>query len=248
VSPMDSNLAERQEVLFYSKSDEKFTVRALLDDLLGERQFDRALDVGCGPGHITEPLARRTRQLVLMEKMPQFEESLKRQFPNAKVIVSDFRETQPTGKFDVILFAHVLYYQPAEQWLEICKSMLELLTDEGELVIVLNSDSGDWWKILNTFSRELKPHIGFHYKPLSSFKRELSAIAKVQSFPYRFQVWADPAPAAWADFVGKEMLEIADENVLREKAGEFAEFAKHFKQIDGSAVMDFRAELLRLRK
>lgn len=231
--------------LFYSKSDEKFTVRALLDDIFGNRTFERALDVGCGPGHITEPLARRSKQLVLVEQAPQFEDILRQRFANAKVIVSDFREMQVSGKFNAILFSHVLYYQPAEQWLETCRSMMELLADEGELYVVLNSDAGDWWKIMQQFSPSLGQYLTFHYTPLSRFRRELGEIARVQPFPYRFQVWIDPA--ATADFIGKQILEIRDEEVLRRHDAEFAEFAKQFKRVDGLVVMDFRAEILRLQ-
>jgi hypothetical protein len=140
----------------------------------------------------------------------------------------------------------VLYYQPVDRWLDIVKSLLSLLSDEGELYVVLNADSGDWWKIMQAFSPALSQHFSFHYIPLSNFKRDLSEIASVQAFPYRFQVWIDPG--AWTDFVGKQILEIPDEAVLREHAPQFAQFAKQFKQVDGQLVMDFRAEVLRLRK
>jgi SAM-dependent methyltransferase len=232
--------------LFYSKSDEKFTVRALLDDLLGNRTFERGLDVGCGPGHITEPLARRSKQLVLVEQSPQFEEVLRQRFANAKVVISDFREMQLSGKFDAILFSHVLYYQPTNVWADICKSLLDLLAEKGELYVVLNADNGDWWKIMQHFSPNLGKHVSFHYSPLSKFKRELGEIAHVQSYPYRFQVWIDPAAAS--DFIGKQILEIRDQEILREHDAEFAEFAKHLKRVDGQIEMDFRAEILRLTR
>lgn len=237
--------AERSDGLFYSKSDEKFTVRALLEDLFGNRVFERGLDIGCGPGHITEPLALRTKQLTLVEKVPELQDLLRRKFSNARILISDFNEMQLSSKFDAILFAHVLYYQPVERWSDIVKSLLSLLSDEGELFVILNADSGDWWKIMQTFTPSLSQHFSFHYIPLSKFKRELAQIATVQSFPYRFQVWIDPG--AWADFIGRQILEIADESLLREHAPQFAEFAKQFKQVDGQLVMDFRAEVLRLR-
>jgi SAM-dependent methyltransferase len=249
----DSDLAvgnintDRIEGLFYSKADEKFIVRALLDDLFGNRTFERALDVGCGPGHISEPLARRTRQMFFVEKLPQYEDVLRKQFSHAKIVISDFREMQLAGKFDAIMFSHVLYYQPIDVWVDICKSLLDMLSDDGELFIIMNADAGDWWKIMQAFVPTLAEHVSFSYKPLSQLKRELNQIAKVQSFPYRFQVWIDSG-ATWTDFIGKQILEIRDDKVLREHAAEFAEFAKQFKHVDGTVVMDFRAELLRLRK
>lgn len=235
-----------QEGLFYSKSDEKFTVRSLLDEIFGNATFDRALDVGPGSGHITEPLARRTRQLVLVERAPQYEEILRNQFPTAKIFVSSFADTQLTGTFDAILFSHVLYYHQPDVWLPYCKRLVDLLSDKGELLVILNSDAGDWWKIMSQFRPTLGEHIGFHYKPLSQFKRELAEIAHVQPVPYRFQIWIEPG--AWCEFIGKQILEIADEAVLKQNADSFAQFAKQFKQVDGSIVMDFRGEILRLTK
>jgi SAM-dependent methyltransferase len=238
--------AERSDGLFYSKSDEKFTVRALLEDLFGNRTFERGLDIGCGPGHITEPLASRTKQLTLVEKVPELQDLLRNKFANARVVISDFNEMQLASKFDAILFAHVLYYQPVERWHGIVNSLLNLLSDEGDLYLILNADSGDWWKIMQSFAPALSQHFSFHYIPLSKFKRDLADIATVKSFPYRFQVWIDPG--AWSDFIGKQILEISDEAVLREQAPQFAQFAKQFKQVDGQLVMDFRAEVLKLHK
>lgn len=241
-----SMCAEQSEGLFYSKSDEKFTVRALLEDLFGKRAFERGLDIGCGPGHITEPLAARSKHLTLVEQASELEPVLRRQFPNARIVIDDFNKMQLSSKFDAILFAHVLYYQPVERWPGIVKSLLDLLSDDGELYVILNADSGDWWKIIQTFSPSLSQHVSFHYVPLSRFKRDLAEIASVQSFPYRFQVWIEES--AWADFIGKQILEIPDDALLREHAGQFAQFAKQFKHVDGQLVMDFRAEVLRLRK
>jgi SAM-dependent methyltransferase len=244
---LDTSYANRIDALFYSKSDEKFTVRALLDDIFGNRKFERALDVGPGLGHITEPLARRTKHLVLVEPMAEYEEALKQQFSNATVIVAPFGSARLTGKFDLILCSHVLYYQHTSTWLSFCQKLLELLSDDGELLIIMNSDVGDWWKIMHHYSATLGGQIGFHYEPMSQFKRELSAIASVHTLQYRYQVWIEPG-ATWADFIGRQILELRDEAVLKEHEQEFTQFAKQFKQVDGSVVMDFRSEILRVRK
>lgn len=244
---LDNSYANRMEGLFYSKSDEKFTVRALLDQIFANRSFERALDVGAGRGHITEPLARRTRQLVLVDRNPGCEEILKQQFPNAKIVVSEIDSAPLVGKFDVVLCSHFLYYQRTDTWVPFCERLLNLLSDSGELLIVLNSDSGDWWKIISHYSATLGNHVSFHYKPLSQFKRELNAFAQVQAHPYRFQVWIEPGEA-WTRFIGKQILEIEDESLLEQHALDFAQFAKQFKQIDGSVVMEFRSEIVRIRK
>lgn len=242
----NSQCAKRLQGLFYSKSDEKFTVRALLEEMFGEQKFERALDIGPGAGHISEPLARRTKNLVFVESDPNYAELLKQQFPSSKVIVSDFRDAELSGNFNLILLSHVLYYQPEETWLSSCQRLLDMLSERGELLVILNSDAGDWWKIIQQYQPKLGQHISFHYQPASAFRRELSAIASVQSQQYRFQIWIEPA--SWADFIGRQILELSDESMLADYASDFAQFAKQFKQIDGNIVMDFRSEVLRLRK
>lgn len=244
---LDNVYANRIEGLFYSKSDEKFTVRSLLDEVFAGACFDSALDVGPGPGHITEPLALATKNLTLVERQAHYEPILRKQFPNARLIVSDFEDAGLVGPYNAILLSHVLYYRPVESWAAFCAKLIELLADNGELYVILNSDAGDWWKIVHHYSPKLAGHMAFHYKPLSKFKRELASIAQVQSHPYRFQVWIEPG-ATWPDFIGKQMLEIQDEAVLGAYKADFAEFVKQFKQVDGSVVMDFRSELVRLRR
>jgi trans-aconitate methyltransferase len=242
---VDKAFADRE--VFYSKSDEKFTVRALLDELFGETQFERAMDVGPGEGHITEPLARRSKNLLLVEETAQYETILRQQFPHARVLIADYKTAPLSGPFDLIMLSHVLYYQPTDQWVPACKRLVDLLSDKGELLIMLNSDAGDWWKIMHHYSPALADHISFHYKPVTQFKRELGEVARVQSLSYRYQVWIEPG-ATWADFIGRQILELDDEAILRQYADDFAQFARQFKTVDNSVVMDFRSDLLRLRK
>ena len=73
--------------VFYSKSDEKFTLRALLENIFADRQFERALDVGPGAGYISEPLANRTKQLTMIEKQPEYAEILRTKFANANIVI-----------------------------------------------------------------------------------------------------------------------------------------------------------------
>jgi SAM-dependent methyltransferase len=243
---LDNSYANRVEGLFYSKSDEKFTVRVLLDEILGDRRFNRTLDVGPGPGHITEPLARRSKHITMVEKLPQFETLLKNQYENADVIVSCISDTTFEEKFDIILFSHVLYYHHESKWLEMTARLHSLLNKGGELLIILNCDSGDWWKIIHPFWDELRSNIGFHYIPISQFKKDLSALGTVQSVPYRYQVWIDPG-TTWCNFVGRQMLELNDEAVITQNQQRFLDLAANFKEIDGSIVLDFRGELLRIK-
>lgn len=243
---VENGLASRVDGLFYSKSDEKFTVRTLLDELFAGGKFRETLDVGPGPGHISEPLARCSQRITMVEKSLKYEPLLRGQFENARVIISPIEDLVFDERFDVILFSHVLYYLPEEKWLEVCTKLHSMLSQRGELLIVLNSDSGDWWRIVNHFWDEMRDHIGFHYIPSTTFKKELSKLGSVRVHSYRYQMWIDPG-ATWCEFVGKQILEIFDDSVLAANEQRFAEFAKAFKQIDGSYVLDMRAEIIRVR-
>ena len=244
---LDNSYADRMEGLFYSKSDEKFTVRALLDDILENKKFNHALDVGPGPGHISEPIARRSRQLTMIEALPEYEEILRQRFDNAKVVIGSIREFDLTRQYDLILFSHVLYYHCDADWLPLTAKLYDALVPGGELILALNSDSGDWWKIVQPFWDRLRPHITFNYIPLTAFKKELSALGHLHIYPYRYQLWTDPGPT-WNVFVGKQMLEITDDQVLADNEAEFSALAHQFKQIDGSIVLDFKAEIIRIHK
>jgi hypothetical protein len=234
----------RFDGLFYSKSDEKFTVRSLLDEIFGERTFEHTLDVGPGAGHVSEPLVKRSKAITMIESAPEFQPILKQRFEKANVIVAPLAEVELTEKFDVILFSHVLYYQPCEQWFDCVKRLQGLLKPGGELLIILNSDSGDWWKIMSRYRDELGKYFGFNYIALSTFRKELAALGPVKVHPYRYQMWIEEGD--WSEFVGHQMLELTDETVMREHEAAFAEFGKTFKVMDNNFVLDMRAEIIRL--
>ena len=115
------------------------------------------------------------------------------------------------------------------------------------MILSLNSDSGDWWKIVHHFWESLRPHINFNYIPLTAFKKELSALGHLHIYPYRYQMWTDPGPTC-KGFVGKLMLEITDDRILAENETDFNALSSQFKQIDGNIVLDFRAEIIRIHK
>jgi SAM-dependent methyltransferase len=234
----------RFDGLFYSKSDEKFTVRTLLEEIFGDRSFERSLDVGPGAGHVSEPLVKRSKAVTMIESAAEFQPILKQRFEKANVIVSRLADVELTEKFDVILFSHVLYYQPCDQWLDCVKRLQALLKPGGELLIILNADSGDWWKIISRYRADLGKYFGFNYIALSTFRKELAALGAVKVHPYRYQMWIDQAD--WSEFIGHQMLELTDETVMREHEAAFAEFGKMFKIMDNNFVLDMRAEIIRL--
>lgn len=245
----DLNLPQAQERfdnIFYTKSDEKFVLRPLLDEIFGDRKFEFAMDVGPGAGHITEPLARRSRSLLLVEKSAAFQETLKQRFPDAQILLSPIEDVERDERFDIIVLAHVLYYHPAQNWLELLEKLGGMLSSAGEIVVILNADSGDWWRLLSAFWDELRPHIAFDYIPLSELRKQLSERFQLKAHPYRYHLWIESD--AWCEVVGKRILDIQDEQILPSYARRFREFSSAFKQVDGSFVLDMRAQILRLSR
>ncbi len=235
-SPFDS--------MFYTKSDEKFTVRALLDEIFADRRFNYSMDVGPGAGHVTEPLAQRSRHLVLVEKSQEFHDILKKRFPEAEIMVSPIEQVNRTESFDVIMLAHLLYYHPEDEWVPLLEKMSSMLSPSGELIVALNSDAGDWWRLLSAFWDELQPLFAFDYIPLSELRKTLMTKFNLKCYPYRYQLWVEPD--SWTEVVGKRILEVKDHTLLPSYERRFREFSSSFRQVDGNFVLDMRAEILRL--
>ncbi len=244
---LEDSYTDRIEALFYSKSDEKFVVRQELGEILGHKRFGKVLDVGPGQGHITEPLAARTDDLTLVEIRADYGEQLRKQFEKARIIIDSIDNVDLPQGFDLILLSHNLYYHRAEEWFPLCKRLHDALAPGGELFIIVNPDAGNWWEIINHFWDRLRPHINFDYIPISRFRKELAKLGPVRSHSYRYQLWVDPG-SSFADFVGREMLEINDDQVMKQYEADFAEMEQRFRHVDGSAVLDFHGEIIRVSK
>ena len=243
--PVKPDVGKRFDNLFYSKSDEKFIVRALLEEIFKGRQFAETMDVGPGEGHVSEPLARHSKRITMVERSSEFCDLLKQRFENARIIQAPVQEVHLIDRFDAILFSHVLYYHPADEWMSLTRKLHSMLSEGGELIVVLNADTGDWWKIMSQFWDELRSNIGFDYIPLTAFRKQLAELGAIKAHPYRYQMFIDGS-TSWTEFVGKQILELTSDEVFHRNEMRFAELAKSFKQVDGSIVLDMRAELIRI--
>ncbi len=84
---------------------------------LGDRRFDRALEVGCSIGVFTEKLADRCDELVAVDVSPAAVESARARtaaLPHVHVDRASLPEEMPQGTFDLIVCSEVLYYWDAE--------------------------------------------------------------------------------------------------------------------------------------
>lgn len=123
-------------------------VSALVRDLVEERSARRVLDVGCGAGLQllcaleaapdvtavgcdTDPAAAGLARRTLAEKGLS---------PRAEVVSGDVRELlaskRLTGPFDLVLMANVVYYVPLDERVGLLRSLADLLTPGGALVVV----------------------------------------------------------------------------------------------------------------
>lgn len=127
---------EIDEVL-YSMTDEKQVIERALSQQFRKKHYSQALDIGPGPGLISKPLYENCDKLTMLEILPEYQEILQQNYPNAEVIIGSINDTQFNKKFDAIVLAHVLYYFPEDQWPSLVKQLLSYLTEQGELFIVM---------------------------------------------------------------------------------------------------------------
>lgn len=83
-----------------------------MESLLGERRFERSLEIGCAEGVFTARLAARSAGVVCVDLS---QEALDRAKARVKAGAVDFvqanaRTWQPEGSFDLIVFGDFLYY------------------------------------------------------------------------------------------------------------------------------------------
>lgn len=109
----------------------------------------RVLDVGCGIGRFTLPIAKYAKEITALDINPNIIKYCKRNKnrKNIKFILSDVREFHE-GDFDAAIFAQPFY----ENFSEIMRAAWENLRDGGKLIILRWIDKGnDYTNILSPF-------------------------------------------------------------------------------------------------
>ncbi len=231
----------RKYTQYYAQTDEKVIARGMLEKLLGDVKFSKALDVGAGAGEMTLPLYQRASALTLLEKRPEYEEKLSALFPGACVLIDSINEAQFSDRFDCILYSHGLYYQ--KDWMAICNQLLNLLSPGGKLIVIMNVDSGDWWSLVSKYSAIKE----FSYTPFSQFKKELEKKLKMDSHPFSYSVGFGSADEL-ISFIGETVLGISKAEVFMEHFESISFDARRFLQKYGSFKMKWDAEILVIQK
>ena len=112
----------------------------LFDDLAvlaGLRHGSRVLELGCGTGQATVPLARRGYELTAVELGPRLAEVARRKlaaFPSVRVVNADFEQwALPTEPFDLVVAATSFHW--LDPWVRLAKAA-EALRAGGVLAVI----------------------------------------------------------------------------------------------------------------
>lgn len=115
-----------------------------LERIPAARHPRRVLDVGCGQGQYLADLLTRYRDAlgVGIEIDPEVAEQARRRLAEADVVrraeirVGDFMTAElPSGRFDLVLLNHNLYWFPPAQWVALLRRARSLLEESGVVVI-----------------------------------------------------------------------------------------------------------------
>ncbi|MAZ77109.1 MAG: hypothetical protein CMF39_00335 [Legionellaceae bacterium] len=168
-------IAEIDE-LIYANSNEKAVLKAALQAYFSGKHFSKGLDVGPGPGLISMPLYECCDELTLLEYLPEYKTVLQEKYPKANIVIDSIETVRFDQRFDLILFAHVIYFFKFDQWPDVFKKMLNLLTSDGELLIVV----ADVCSIINLFSKRFSASMSANYmSSIDQLKQMLMSYAQV---------------------------------------------------------------------
>lgn len=176
------NFHKKLSKLFYQDTGEKRVLRKKLSQLLDGRTFLNGLDVGPGPGLITQPLYDRCQSLTLVELLPIYEKMLCKKFPNANVLIESISDFSPKNKFDIILCSHVLYYFDKQSIDSVLTKLITSLNPEGILILILL----DCDFILQYFNDKLNHLFGVNFIDIKTIGNKLSKLGKVEFWEYFF--------------------------------------------------------------
>ncbi|MCI5071522.1 class I SAM-dependent methyltransferase [bacterium] len=230
---------------FYDRTDEKKIVSAYLEAWLQSKYFNSVLDIGAGTGVFSSVFQKHSKSLTLIEKDESFLKHLKRNFKNAQCIHAKIEEYDLTQSYDLIFLSHVLYYIPPSQWGALLETLLSKLNKNGSLIVIMNTDSGDWWNILRHFYKKYKNHMPFDYTPLSEFKYQFfnENVVNLRTIPYIYRVYFESAYDL-NKYIHNVLLGIQDTSLKKQLRDEISEFTYNNFTVEKSLrYLNWHAEM-----
>jgi SAM-dependent methyltransferase len=106
---------------------------------LPEGRFQKALEIGCAQGFLTERLAERVDRLIACDISAEAIAGARengRAYPHVEFRVADIRAGFPEDGFDLILFSDVLYYLSPRETDAVLDEAAQKTTLGGALLIV----------------------------------------------------------------------------------------------------------------
>jgi SAM-dependent methyltransferase len=173
---------QRQLELFSKCSQEKSIELVLAGEVISQLQNTaNFLDIGAGTGCLTAIISTFFNDITVIEPNKKQAEHFRRRYPQFHVYEEKW-ETADLGSklFDFIFCSHVLYYIPAEQWLDVIRKMYAHLKEKGRIAIVLQSPAGDVARFFRVFS-------GYDV-PVIELWRDLTGIYGHQALEVRYFV------------------------------------------------------------
>lgn len=170
---------------YYRYSNEK----EILYDLLATELKDNyrsALDVGAGSGRISQILSLKSKRLSLCEPNEFYLQTLKDKFPRATIIPTRIQDAD-LETYDCILASQSMYYHAPDSWVDVIGLMYNHLNIGGDLHIVINSDTGDWWESVKSIWSYAPEMLAFNYLPSSQLIHRLEEkhLVTTQRFSYQ---------------------------------------------------------------
>jgi len=149
---------ERVRVLFQNflrYTDEKRVLTEEIIRITKPKKYWTFLDVGCGSGDITIPIAKKVTKTVAIDYDKDLLNSLlkkSRNLKNIEVLHRDWNKIGFLGEFDLVMASHILLYPSFRgKWNKTIKKLLEHVKKNGYLVIIHYSGTGEYSRMLNKF-------------------------------------------------------------------------------------------------
>ncbi|MBU2340895.1 MAG: nodulation S family protein [Alphaproteobacteria bacterium] len=113
---------------------------------LGERRFERLLEVGCAGGALTERLVERANSIVALDVSTKALELSSRRlhrFECVEFVAAEVPSYWPDGQFDAVILSEVLYFLSAGEIRQVSLLAHQSLTGNGLCLLVNWTGSND---------------------------------------------------------------------------------------------------------
>jgi SAM-dependent methyltransferase len=136
-------VAEKYAATFFDELSRKPFDRELLDGFAALLPHGKALDVGCGPGHVGRYLSERGMAVVGVDLSPTMIEIARRLNPEMRFEVGDMRNLPVgDGTVDAIVAFYSLIHIPRAEVPAVLADFQRVLAPSGRLLLAVHGGTG----------------------------------------------------------------------------------------------------------